>query len=103
MIPGFVDELNIKIMKQIMATNYIIIAFEIGEKNFGMWIKKIGDKFYPDNITHFPGANEKCKLCGKNVASCSVLNTHLDELFYYLIKSCELRLQWLYIPHERLD
>lgn len=100
MTPEWIKQLNITDVSQVINKEHVVLLFKIEGFEFIVKVPKEEDGlFYPDEIMH--GEMKICPLCKKDTIWCDSLNQSLYDFFKYLIESPSIRLEWLYIPHEK--
>mgnify|MGYP001107122063 CR=1 FL=1 len=96
-----IDDLDIQCVTQRKIDNEMIeLSFTIDNFPFLIWVEKKTDVFSPTSLIHFSG--NCCPLCGVKdyISICYAFEKRLPELFHHLIGLPNIRLEWLYIPHE---
>ena len=99
----FVETVNIEFLNFSQTSEKEIqFYFVVNGFSYVMFLSHTNGKFEPDAIGHFEFGND-CFFCKhadkKEMTSCELLETHMEELFQHLIELPSMRLHWLYLEH----
>ena len=95
------EDFNLYNVYQEKDYNIIRIYFSMNEMNYSLSVLDSRDAgYHPWNVWH--ESNQPCPFCQESneESTCLPLKEHKQQLFHQLIALPNLRLEWLFIPHE---
>lgn len=78
----------------------IDIHFTVDTQSYFLEMYKTQDAYRPSSVWHYEG--QLCSFCHKRSAKqCEPLRSQLNELYQALIEHPSIRLEWLFLPHQK--
>lgn len=98
MEPGFIGKLVFaNVHQKAVNDERIDLYFSFNGQEHQLITRKKCNIFQPQLVYH---RLETCPFCDANHLYCPLLTEHKKDLFSKLIETPNIRLDWLYIPHE---